>query len=196
MKTYMVVLLVGFLCAEASAQFNVKVGLCGGIPVGDMKTYYGGGVGTEGQAKVFLTSNLAIGVSSGFQHFFAKDWGSIYSDISYNIVPVRFSVSYYLSPGPLRPYLGAEVGPSMTELTFTYKYYYYSYYGGWYERANSDYSHTRVGGAAFVGLESSLGSILAIDVNAKYNTISNVSDSAPEQNASYLFTEICFVFKF
>ena len=197
MKANILFLLVAFLCVDAHAQFGVRVGLCGGVPVGDMKTYYGGGVGADVQLKYFLTPNLAVGVGSGFQHFFAKDWGDDYSDVNYNVVPVRFSVTYYLSLGPVKPYVGAEVGPTMTDLQYTYKYFMYSYYyGGFNETEQSDYSHTRFGGAVVLGLESSLGGIFAIDVNVKYNSVSNVSDSAPEQNTSYLFTNIGLAVKF
>jgi hypothetical protein len=194
MKKIILLLAVMFVFLVTNAQLNVKAGLTANLPFRKMGQYYAGGPGVDVNVKYIIANKWGIGISSGFQHFFAKDWGDIYDDINFNIVPVRAWASYYLGTGSVKSYLGCELGLNMTELTYTFDFY--DAYQGYTYEISSEYSSTRFGIAPLIGIQIDLGSLLALDINTKINLINKVGDDAPKQTATYLGANIGLVFKF
>jgi hypothetical protein len=190
MKRMILIAAFALLAGSAQAQFILRAGLAGGVPTGTMADGYKATAGVEVSLKYALSNQVTIGVTSGFQHFFNKDWTG-YQDINFNMVPVRASFTYYLAPGIVRPYIGAEAGIHMTELSYSYYLYGY-YYSGWYSR---DYSHTRFGIVPMAGIEFGSGPF-AFDLSARYTSVAEVSSDAPAQDISFLSAGFGAVIRF
>jgi hypothetical protein len=193
MKKNILFLALMFFYLSAHGQFHLKIGLAASVATGDMNDYYYGGPGVDVNAKYLIAGKFGIGVTSGFQHFFGKDWGDIYDNISFNIVPIRGSFGYYFGKGVFRPYVGAELGLNLTKLTYSYDYY--DVYNGYTTVVDNEYSHARFGAVPFTGFLINLGKIIALDFNLKYNLIAKAGDDSPKQNATYLSANFGVVFK-
>jgi opacity protein-like surface antigen len=194
MKRVNLIFLALLLCISVHSQINVKVELNGNFAIGKMADYFVGGPGADINVKYLIENKLGIGITAGFQHFFAKDWEGGYDDIGMDIIPIRGLLSYYFGENSVRPYLGGELGLNLTTIKYTYDYY--DNYGGYSSLIYYNYSHTRFGAALVAGLQFDLTSNLALDLNAKLNLISKVSDEAPEQSASYIGFNFGLVYKF
>jgi hypothetical protein len=182
MKKIFLILSLMLMYFPAHAQFVVKVGILGGLPMGSMTDFYNLTAGAEASIMCQLDPQLSVGVTSGFHHFFQKDdWG--YEDISANMVPIRACLNYYLSTEGIKPYVGAEVGLHIATLSYSY---YSSYYGYWYYR---DFSATRFGFVPLIGLEMGTGSF-AFDMSARYTSIMDVDAESVRQNISFLAVKI------
>jgi hypothetical protein len=191
MKKIFLILSLMLMYFPAHAQFVVKVGILGGLPMGSMTDFYNLTAGAEASIMYQLDPQLSVGVTSGFHHFFEKDWG--YGEVSSNMVPIRACLNYYLSKENIKPYVGAEAGIHFTMLSYSYSYYvgpYYGYSTGW-----RDYSETRFGFVPLIGLEMGSGSF-AFDMSARYTLIMDVDDASVRQDISFLAVKIGTVIRF
>ncbi len=81
----------------------LKAGLTAGIPVGDASDISSFTLGAEVRGQYLFNPNFAIGLASGYNHFFAKDQ---FED--FGMVPVAGFFRYYFTPNGL--FLGTDLG--------------------------------------------------------------------------------------
>jgi hypothetical protein len=186
------------LSVSTNAQFCAKIGLTGSLAIGDMSDYYDGGPGIDLNVKYLIANKYGIGISSGFQYFFSKEWNG-FDDVEYDIIPIRLSFAYYLGQKKFRPYFGAELGLNISELSYTYEYEYYDAFRDiWYSAGDdSEYSNARFGAAPVLGFQLDFNRLIALDVNTKVNFLTGVEEGDEDkQAASYLNLNLGLVFKF
>ncbi|OBX21961.1 hypothetical protein BAA08_10390 [Bizionia sp. APA-3] len=81
----------------------LKVGLTGGIPVGDASDASSFTLGADIRGQYLFNPNVAIGLASGYTHYFGKD-----NVEDFGVIPVAGFFRYYFTPSGL--FLGADVG--------------------------------------------------------------------------------------
>ena len=81
----------------------LKTGLTAGVPVGDASDVSSFALGAEIRGQYLFNPNFAIGLASGYNHFFAKEQ---FED--FGIVPVAGFFRYYFTPNGL--FLGTDLG--------------------------------------------------------------------------------------
>ena len=81
----------------------LKAGLTAGIPVGDANDVSSFNLGVDLRGQYLFNPNVAIGLASGYSHFFGKD---VYDD--FGVVPVAGFARYYFTPDGL--FIGSDVG--------------------------------------------------------------------------------------
>jgi hypothetical protein len=193
MKRSIFFLGVLLLSVAMNAQLAIKIGLTGNAAIGDMSDYYGGGPGVDANIKYIIAHKFGLGISTGFQHFFANEWDDEYNDYDdedFNIIPIHLSFAYYLGTRKFKPYFGAELGINISNLSYSDDYSWYdAYQETWYtDNYDYEYSNTRFGAAPVIGFQVDFGnSKVALDVNAKVNLLSGVDDDNSEkQSATYI----------
>ncbi|WP_300565022.1 hypothetical protein [Flavobacterium sp.] len=80
-----------------------KVGMTAGIPVGDSGDFSSVNAGLDVRAQHMITPNIAIGVASGYNHYFAKD---DFED--FGMIPLAGYVRYYFMPKGF--FFGSDLG--------------------------------------------------------------------------------------
>lgn len=81
----------------------LKAGLTAGIPVGDASDVSSFNLGVDLRGQYLFNPNFAIGVASGYSHFFAKD------DLEdFGVIPVAGFLRYYFTPSGL--FFGSDLG--------------------------------------------------------------------------------------
>jgi hypothetical protein len=80
-----------------------KAGLTAGVPVGDAGDISSFNLGLDLRGQYLFNPNFAIGVASGYSHYFGKD-----SFEDFGVIPVAGFVRYYFTPKGL--FLGADLG--------------------------------------------------------------------------------------
>jgi hypothetical protein len=168
MKKALLILLVTLLVSVTQAQVKIEIGPQVNAMLADDFSI---GAGGFGEARYMISKSLGLGLSAGFQHIFMasdwqdqwyKEWGTIYYEASYNILPIRATVNYYFGDGKIRPYAGFETG-----ITKFYEHYTYDYSG--YGEVPVDNTETKFAFAPQAGLEIGFGKSLGFDMNFKYN---------------------------
>lgn len=107
-------LFIGLLgCTGIFAQNNeidiqpnnswLKAGLTAGIPVGDASDVSSFNLGLDLRGQYLFNPNFAIGIASGYSHYFAKD-----NLEDFGVVPVAAFARYYFTPSGL--FIGADLG--------------------------------------------------------------------------------------
>lgn len=81
----------------------LKAGLTTGIPVGDASDVSSFNLGIDLRGQYLFNPNFAIGVASGYNHFFGKDG---FED--FGVIPVAGFARYYFTPNGL--FIGSDVG--------------------------------------------------------------------------------------
>jgi hypothetical protein len=81
----------------------LKAGLTAGIPVGDANDVSSFNLGLDLRGQYLFNPNFAIGIASGYSHFFAKDG---FED--FGVIPVAGFIRYYFTPSGL--FLGSDLG--------------------------------------------------------------------------------------
>jgi hypothetical protein len=81
----------------------LKAGLTAGVPVGEANDYASFNLGLDIRGQYLFNPNFAIGVASGYTHFFAKD---DFED--FGVIPVAGFARYYFTPKGL--FLGFDLG--------------------------------------------------------------------------------------
>ncbi|MFD2552265.1 hypothetical protein ACFSQP_10595 [Bizionia sediminis] len=105
---------VAFLgCLSAFAQTEdiditpnnswLKAGITAGIPLGDAEDFSSFALGADVRGQYLFNPNIAVGVASGYTHYFGKD---NFEDIG--IIPAAAFFRYYFTPDGL--FFGADVG--------------------------------------------------------------------------------------
>lgn len=81
----------------------LKAGLTAGIPVGDASDISSFSAGVDLRGQYLFNPNFAIGIASGYNHFFGKD------DVEdFGVVPVAGFARYYFTPNGL--FIGSDIG--------------------------------------------------------------------------------------
>ena len=81
----------------------LKAGLTAGVPVGDASDLSSFNLGLDLRGQYLINPNLAIGVASGYSHYFGKDG---FDD--FGVIPAAGFVRYYFTPNGL--FLGSDLG--------------------------------------------------------------------------------------
>ena len=81
----------------------LKAGLTAGVPVGDASDFSSFNVGVDLRGQYLFNPNFAIGVASGYSHYFGKDGVD-----DFGIVPLAGFARYYFTPSGL--FLGSDFG--------------------------------------------------------------------------------------
>lgn len=81
----------------------LKAGLTAGVPVGDASDFASFNLGADVRAQYLFNPNFAIGLASGYTHYFAKD-----NLDDFGIVPVAGYLRYYFTPSGL--FFGSDIG--------------------------------------------------------------------------------------
>lgn len=81
----------------------LKAGLIASIPVGDANDISSFNLGLDLRAQYLFNPNFAIGLASGYSHFFGKDG---FDD--FGVIPAAGFARYYFTPSGL--FLGADLG--------------------------------------------------------------------------------------
>ncbi|MCX6329483.1 MAG: outer membrane beta-barrel protein [Bacteroidia bacterium] len=159
MKKMLFLIVMLLLPLATNAQLALKFGLTGNAALGDMSDSWDGGPGAHLGLEYMIAKHFNLGISSGFQHFFASnDLDEAVDDPGLNIVPIRLSFAYYIGERKFRPYFGAELGPTFVKWGWTID--------------DKDYEddNTYFGAAPVIGLYINFGdSKVGADVNTKLN---------------------------
>lgn len=81
----------------------LKAGLIASIPVGDANDISSFNLGLDLRTQYLFNPNFAIGLASGYSHFFGKDG---FDD--FGVIPAAGFARYYFTPSGL--FLGADLG--------------------------------------------------------------------------------------
>lgn len=81
----------------------LKAGLTASIPIGDANDISSFNLGLDLRAQYLFNPNFAIGLASGYSHFFGKDG---FDD--FGVIPAAGFARYYFTPSGL--FLGADLG--------------------------------------------------------------------------------------
>ncbi|WP_100611393.1 hypothetical protein [Confluentibacter lentus] len=110
-KLFLGIALLGFSSMFAQeTEINItpdnswfKAGVTAGIPVGDASDVASFNLGLDLRGQYLFNPNFAIGVASGYTHFFAKDGLD-----DFGIIPLAGFARYYFAPEGL--FVGADLG--------------------------------------------------------------------------------------
>ncbi|MFT3980816.1 MAG: hypothetical protein QM687_10135 [Ferruginibacter sp.] len=114
MKKLILATAIVFATATAMAQETqevtkknswLKLGLNAGVPVGDLSDYSSFVLGADLKGQLMSTKNVGIGLTTGYNHFFAKDG---YDD--FGTVPLGAFVRFY--PQSKGFFIGTDLGYS------------------------------------------------------------------------------------
>ncbi|BCY28986.1 hypothetical protein [Flavobacterium okayamense] len=81
----------------------LKLGVTAGVPVGDASDVSAFNLGVDFRGQYLVTPSFAIGVASGYNHYFEKD-----DFESFGVVPLAGFVRYYFQPKGL--FFGSDLG--------------------------------------------------------------------------------------
>lgn len=111
-----IVLIIGFLAMTpvfaqedgdvdniTSRNSWLKAGLTAGIPVGDTDDFTSFNLGVDLRGQHMVTPNFAIGLASGYTHFFAEEGLD-----DFGVIPAAGFLRYYFQPSGL--FFGSDVG--------------------------------------------------------------------------------------
>ena len=109
-KILLVTVLLGFNSVFAQEDVEItsdnswlKAGIITGIPVGDASDVSSYSLGLDLRGQYLINPNIAIGVASGYNHFFGKD-----NIDDFGVIPAAGFFRYYFTPNGL--FLGKDVG--------------------------------------------------------------------------------------
>ncbi|GAL65045.1 hypothetical protein [Algibacter lectus] len=109
-KILLVAVLLGFNSVFAQEDVEItsdnswlKAGIITGIPVGDASDVSSYSLGLDLRGQYLINPNIAIGVASGYNHFFGKD-----NIDDFGVIPAAGFFRYYFTPNGL--FLGTDVG--------------------------------------------------------------------------------------
>ncbi|WP_111307417.1 hypothetical protein [Confluentibacter sediminis] len=96
--------------AQQKTEINItpknswlKAGLTAGVPVGDASDVSSFNLGVDLRGQYLFNPNFAIGVASGYNHFFGKDGLD-----DFGVIPVAGFARYYFAPKGL--FIGTDLG--------------------------------------------------------------------------------------
>lgn len=110
-KIFLIIVLLGLgpIFAQDS-EINItpknswlKAGLTAGIPIGDAADVSTFNAGLDLRGQYLFNPNFAIGVASGYSHYFGKD-----NFDDFGIIPVAGFLRYYFTPSGI--FIGADLG--------------------------------------------------------------------------------------
>ncbi|HLV15197.1 MAG TPA: hypothetical protein VKY41_08455 [Xanthomarina sp.] len=110
-KIFLVIMIFGLtpiFAQQNEVEFTpknswLKAGLTAGIPVGDASDLSSFSLGLDLRGQYLFNPNVAIGVASGYSHYFGKDK---FDD--FGLVPLAGFFRYYFTPNGL--FIGTDVG--------------------------------------------------------------------------------------
>ena len=110
-KVFLFIGLVGFsplVAQETEIDITpdnswLKAGLTAGVPVGDANDFASFNVGVDLRGQYLFNPNFAIGIASGYTHFFGKEGID-----DFGVIPLAGFVRYYFTPKGL--FFGSDFG--------------------------------------------------------------------------------------
>lgn len=101
--------LLGFV-ANAQTSGKFKIGANVGIPVGDISNGTSFTIGADAAYQWRIAQNFDLGIASGYQHFFAKEFtynGHNLKGSDFGYIPLAASAQYSVTPNF---FIGADLG--------------------------------------------------------------------------------------
>ena len=80
-----------------------KAGIIAGVPVGDVKNFSSVNLGADLRGQYMVTPHFAIGVASGYNHFFGKNDAE-----DFGIIPLALYGRYYFQEEGV--FIGGDIG--------------------------------------------------------------------------------------
>ncbi|HLV38896.1 hypothetical protein [Xanthomarina sp.] len=110
-KLFLVIVILSFspmFAQQTDVEFTpnnswLKAGLTAGIPVGDASDVSSFNLGLDLRGQYLFNPNIAVGIASGYSHFFGKD-----NFDDFGVVPLAGFFRYYFTPNGL--FFGGDVG--------------------------------------------------------------------------------------
>ena len=164
--------------SSSTPTTRFKLGIDAGIqlPMGDFGKEVNIGFGGELSGKYMVNKNIGVGVGVGYYTFGIKkevlDDGADKGNAS--ILPIIGNFSYYFGKNTFKPYVGADLGLYMARTSYSGEV------DG--EKASESSSVSGFGFAPVIGFEYALSKNLGLDVNAKYNYITNIDPKISQPN--------------
>ena len=169
--------------ASGGSGLGVGGGLMAGIPIGNFGKEAKTGFGVNLDADYFLTPQLSAGISTGYYNF-KYDKKIVLVDTFFifelplsgkvGIMPFQLKANYYFGEGPLRPYVGLNLGLFINNLK--YEYTEMSYYDNPVTGEEDSLllttritdKNTSLAFAPNFGVLFSLADNLSLNINARY----------------------------
>lgn len=159
MKKVLLTAVVVLFALTANAQIKVGIGAGLGLPMGDFGDGFKSGFGGAVTGKYMLSENMAVGLNIGYYSFKSK----ASDDIKLSMMPITGLFNYYFATEGFKPYAGADLGFYSAKVKSDIAGFSFST------------SETKFGFAPVVGFEYGLGETMNLDVNAKYNMVSDAN---------------------
>jgi outer membrane protein W len=157
---------------ESSSRAGFQVG--GYLPLGDWSDWVSAGIGGSALYNYKITGRIALTGAIGYYNFPSKDdvgdaVGSM-GNWSYTVIPILAGLKVGFGPTDqaFQPYIGLELGFFMPSAEYEYK----TENGTHTVDAKAE---TQFGFAPAVGFKFRMGLDVDLDINAKWNIVSDLS---------------------
>jgi len=164
-----------------------------------------GGIGFNIDGDYFLSPTLSVGVNTGYYGFkydVADDSLIKYDKAKYSIIPLNLKASYYFSEGPLRPYVGINLGMNIisSNVTASVQSLYFNEVSGemetiWLSTEVID-KMTKFGVAPMAGALYDVSDQLMLNFNLRYDYVNAKDKEYGFNNATFLGITFGAMFKF
>ena len=167
------IILVALFClvgmTNAQSKFGITVQGAVSMPMGDFGDLAKTGFGGLGTVTYTLQENIDLVGTIGYLTYDHKDMSYFGSSVtgSTSLVPVIAGARYFFAASGFKPYVTAQVGMYFSSAKVE------SSFGGYANSGTVSDSYFGFSGGA--GLLYKLGTKMDLDVNATFNTVSDIS---------------------
>ncbi len=175
-KLVFLTLLISFSAMFAQSKYSIGVQGTYASATGDMKDLFNNGFGGLATFGFNVSDNIQLSATAGYLKFgFNNDYfneqlkeaglnTTVDVDASLNVIPLMIGGKYFVSSSNFRPYLAADLGLHIMEITSSKVTI-----GGQEMEAVGSASETKAAFDFGVGFLYKLSSNLNLDVNGKFN---------------------------
>lgn len=175
-KLVFLTLLISFSAMFAQSKYSIGVQGTYASATGDMKDLFNNGLGGLATFGFNVSDNIQLSATAGYLKFgFNNDYfneqlkeaglnTTVDVDASLNVIPLMIGGKYFVSSSNFRPYLAADLGLHIMEITSSKVTI-----GGQEMEAVGSASETKAAFDFGVGFLYKLSSNLNLDVNGKFN---------------------------